>query len=107
MVLNYNQWLFLQGISPRTGVMDEMYRWNKNEIPYEISEDFGKNMSKNTLLFYRSYNFHNSHHHYNQYIDAIQKEQIIAALNNLQNVTCLIFIPKMEKHIDYISFTVR
>lgn len=42
MVLNLRQWASIDGIIPKTGLINQTYRWINNTVPYELSNVFGK-----------------------------------------------------------------
>lgn len=101
MVLNLKQWAEIEGIIPRTGLINETYRWKNNTVPYELSDDFSKRMFQIFLI-----NLYIILFKFKFTIDTNQKAHILLGLADIENRTCIKFIPKTDDHIDYISVIV-
>lgn len=77
MVLTQAQWMVLNGIDTRTGLVNEGYRWQNREVPYAFGGNF----------------------------DDAARGLIRDALNHLQDLTCLSFVERSWQD-DYITFRV-
>lgn len=77
MVLTKAQWLLINGMNTKTGVVDTRLRWQNKEIPYKIDGSFSDDAS------------------------ALIKD----ALNHIQDCTCLTFVER-SLQTDYITFRV-
>lgn len=99
MVLNLKQWAEVEGILPRTGLINETYRWINNTVPYELSDDFSK-------LFSILFCFKEIMNIISYFIGTTQKAHILLGLADIENRTCIKFVPKNDDHVDYISVIV-
>lgn len=78
MVLNNEQRDVLFGYVPRTGLINGRYRWANGTVPYELMDVFS----------------------------TAQRAYILKGLAELEEVTCLKFVPRNINHEDYVQVIV-